>query len=84
MVRSLAHAVPVAEPFCEHRTAVVRVDIPSGDGDLLIQLVEVGPSIRDDRVIGRATDSDGAWRLLVCWLDHLGGRPGPGPTTSPA
>jgi hypothetical protein len=83
VVREVSHARVVAEPSDLHRTAVVRVDIPSGEGDLIIQLVEVGLEDRSDRLVGRATDSAGACRLLDHWLAAIVDRPATGPPDPP-
>ena len=63
----------MVEPSREHWSAVVRVDIPSGDDDLIVQLIEVGPDDHNHRLIGLASDSVGAGRLLAQWLDAIVG-----------
>lgn len=49
----------------------MRVDIRSGNDDMIVQLIEVGPGNQNHRLVGRASDSIGACRLLAQWLDSI-------------
>jgi hypothetical protein len=60
-----------------HAVAVVRVEIRDGTkGELLIELIEV--SREHDRLLGRATNTADACRVLESWLRDLSNAsPGP-------
>jgi hypothetical protein len=52
--------------------AVVRVEVRGGTpGELLIELIEVGPERSSDRLLGRATNAADACRVLEAWLQNL-------------
>jgi len=52
--------------------AVVRVEVRDGTpGELLIELIEVGRE--RDRLLGRATSTADACRVLEAWLRDLAG-----------
>lgn len=58
-----------------YAVAVVRVEVRGGTPrELLIELVEVG--LERDRLLGRATKTADACRLLEAWLQDLSSWPG--------
>lgn len=53
-----------------HAVAVVRVELRDGaSGELLIELIEVGRE--GDQLLGRATNTADACRVLKAWLQDL-------------
>lgn len=53
-----------------HAVAVVRVEVRDGiPGELLIEVIEVGRE--RDRLLGRATNTADACRVLEAWLRDL-------------
>jgi hypothetical protein len=53
-----------------HAVAVVRVEVrDKTSGELLIELIEVGHE--SDRLLGRATSTADACRVLEAWLRDL-------------
>jgi hypothetical protein len=55
-----------------YRVVVVRVELPETDDDTWrIELLEVGRRAGGDRLLGRATDTTGAFRILRSWFDEI-------------
>jgi hypothetical protein len=56
--------------YGRHAVAVVRVEVRDGtSGQLMIELIEVGRE--RDRLLGRATNTADACRVLEAWLQDL-------------